>query len=254
MPAAQAIPAAGPAAPPGHPYAPVALAPGGVVVELYPADSPYLNADRIHEAEIYGSYGGTMPGYLVNIHNTSIEFHAGNGKLNTGTCVILVASGGHHKLNIFGEGAAMTSYFASRGISTVLLRNRLRSDGYEPKTDGVYDLQQAIKLVRAYAKDWNLDPQKIGVLGFSAGAELCAGAALYYEDFDTANDTADNSLAEVSSRPDFNGLIYPGPSPFYFAFPDPPEIPADSPPPFSLVGDGATGFMRFGPRNTSRRC
>ncbi|MCF3650212.1 alpha/beta hydrolase [Synoicihabitans lomoniglobus] len=237
VPAAMGIPTAGPAAAPGSPYAPQALAPGGVVMTLFPPDSPYLKPDRIHEAETYGFYGGALPGYLVNIHNPSIEFHAGNGELNTGTAIILVAGGGHNKLNIFGEGSAMIPYFGSRGISTILLRNRLRSDGYDPKTDGVHDLQQAVKLVRAHAEQWNIDPNKIGVLGFSAGAELCAAASLYYDEFDAKNDMPENPLAKISSRPDFNGLVYPGPSPFFFAFEDQPSIPADSPPAF-FTGPG----------------
>ena len=105
-------------------------------------------------------------------------------------------------------------YFYNYGINTVILRNRLRSDGYEPKIDGVNDALQAIKLVRAYAKEWKLDPNKIGIMGFSAGAELAAAATLKWEEFDRQNDRPDNPLAKVSARPDFAGIIYPGPSPF----------------------------------------
>lgn len=74
--------------------------------------------------------------------------------------------------------------FFNYGVNTVILRNRLRRDGYNPQTDAVYDALQAIRMVRAYAKDWNLDPHKIGVMGFSAGAELTAAAAVLYGDFD----------------------------------------------------------------------
>lgn len=222
------VPAPGPAT--DAPYAPQAIVPGGVVIPLYPPDSPFLNMERINEAETYGSYSPPFVGYIVNIHNPSIEFHAANGALNTGTAIIVAAGGGHNNLNIMGEGADTVAYFSSHGISTILLRNRLRSDGYEPKTDGVYDIQQAIKLVRAYAGNWNIDPNKIGVLGFSAGAELCAASALFYEDFDSANNGKDNPLAQVSSRPDFAGLIYPGPSPFFMG--GSPDIPRDAPPSF----------------------
>lgn len=228
LPLPQDLPA--PALATDAPYEPQTILPGGVVVPLYPPDSPYLNAARINEAEVYKSYNPPFLGYIVNIHNPSIEFHAGNGEVNTGTVVIIAPGGGHNVLNLVGEGADVVPYFTRRGISAVILRNRLRSDGYEPGTDGVHDLQQAVKLVRAHAADWNLDPNKIGVLGFSAGAELCAGAALEYEAFDAANDTADNPLAKVSSRPDFVGLVYPGPSPF--AFGGEAAIPRDAPPAF----------------------
>lgn len=228
LPAQQDIPMAGPEM--DGPYAPRAIVPGGVIVPLYPKDSPMLNLARVHEAEVYGSYSPPVLGYIVNIHNPSIEFHAGHGSLNTGVAIILAAGGGHKVLNIVGEGSNMVGYFASRGISTILLRNRLRRDGYEPKTDGVYDMQQAIKLVRAYAGEWNIDPEKIGVLGFSAGAELSAGAGLFYEDFDVAQNQTGNPLSDISSRPDFSGLVYPGPSPFFND--DEVTIPRDAPPVF----------------------
>ena len=69
-------------------------------------------------------------------------------------------------------------FFYNYGVNTVILRNRLRRDGYNPKTDAVYDAQQAIRLVRAHAKEWRIDPNRIGIMGFSAGAELAAPAAI----------------------------------------------------------------------------
>lgn len=222
------IPAPGPET--DQPYQPQPIVQGGVVVPLYPPDSPYLDQERIHEAEEYGSYSPPHLGYIVNIHNPSIEFHPGNGALNTGVAVILAAGGGHNNLNVVGEGADIVPFLNSHGINAIILRNRLRSDGYDPKTDGVYDAQQAVKLTRAYANRWNLDPRRIGIIGFSAGAELASSAALDFEAFDARNDMPGNPLAKVSSRPDFIGLVYPGPSPF--AFGGDATIPRDHPPAF----------------------
>src|SRR5687767_15713090 len=58
-----------------------------------------------------------------------------------------------------------------RSVNTVILRNRLRRDGYKPQVDAVNDALQAIRLVRAHAKQWNIDPNKIGIMGFSARSE-----------------------------------------------------------------------------------
>lgn len=80
-------------------------------------------------------------------------------------------------------------------------------------TDAVWDTQQAIRIVRSHALEWGIDPQKIGVVGFSAGAELAAAASLEYAAFDDAH-SADDPLARFTSRPDFTGLVYPGPTPF----------------------------------------
>ncbi|HEY8993439.1 MAG TPA: alpha/beta hydrolase [Lacunisphaera sp.] len=212
------------------PYVPLPLIPGGVVVPLYPPDSPYLNADKIREPEEYHRYEPSRLGYIVHIHNPSIEFHPSKGGINTGATIILAAGGGHNTLGVGGESIDEVYFFALQGINTVILRNRLRSDGYDPKVDGVNDALQAIKLVRAYAKEWHLDPDKIGIMGFSAGAELVAGASLYWEDFDRTNDRPENPLAKISSRPDFAALIYPGPSPFSQGAS--PAIPRRAPPAF----------------------
>jgi acetyl esterase/lipase len=228
LPAAMGIPAPGPKT--DAPYAPQPILPGGVVIPLYPPDSPYLNKAKITEPEKYGFYSQNEIGYIVSIHNPSIEFHAGDGKLNTGAAIILAAGGGHKTLNVGGEGADEVFYFSNYGINTIILRNRLRSDGYEPKTDGVNDALQAIKMVRAYAKEWKIDPNKIGIVGFSAGAELAAAATLQWADFDKKNDVPGNPFAKVSSRPDFAGLIYPGPS--QFSRGGTPVIPRDIPPSF----------------------
>ena len=60
----------------------------------------------------------------------------------------------------------------------------MRRDGYNAQTDAVYDAQQAIRLVRSRAAEWGIDPKKIGVIGFSAGAELVAPAAVFFEQFE----------------------------------------------------------------------
>jgi acetyl esterase/lipase len=213
-----------------QPYAPLPLVPGGVVVPLYPSDSPYLNAEKVREPEEYHSYEPSRLGYIVHIHNPSIEFHPSKGGINTGTTIILAAGGGHQTLGVGGESIDEVHFFALHGINTVILRNRLRSDGYDPKVDGVNDALQAIKLVRAYAKEWKIDPNRIGIMGFSAGAELAAAATLQWTEFDHKNDVPTNPLAKISSRPDFSALIYPGPSPFSRG--GTPAIPRDMPPAF----------------------
>ncbi len=213
-------------------YRPQAILPGGVVLPLYPPGSPHLKAERVHEAEQY-SLSRSVPGRIssiVNIHNPSIEVHTVDGGMNTGTTIILAAGGGHNTLNVGTESADFVPYFFNYGINTVILRNRLRRDGYNPQTDAVRDALQAIRLVRARAKEWNLDPQRIGIMGFSAGAELSAPAAVQYADFDRQNQAPEDPLAGVSSRPDFTVLLYPGPTPFA-RDPETP-IPPDAPPSF----------------------
>ena len=150
---------------------------------------------------------------IVNIHNPSVEIHPVDKGINTGALVILVPGGGHNTLNVGTEGADFVHFFYNYGVNTAILRNRLRKDGYVAETDAVYDAQQAIRLVRKRAAEFGIDPRKIGMMGFSAGAEIAASAALQYEAFAKAHGGSD-PLAGVSARPDFAGLVYPGPTPF----------------------------------------
>jgi endo-1,4-beta-xylanase len=206
---------------------------GGVVVTLYPPGSPFLKTVRVREAEEY-NMSQAVPGRIgsiVNIHNPSIEIHTVDRGINTGAAVILAAGGGHNTLNVGSEGADFVPFFYNYGVNTVILRNRLRRDGYNPQTDEVYDALQAVRLVRAHAKEWSIDPNKIGIVGFSAGAELAAPAAVLFGDFDKKNGSPSDPLAGISSRPDFVGLIYPGPTPFARNR-TPPPIPRNVPPAF----------------------
>ena len=218
------------------PYVPQPILQGGLVIPLYPGNSPSLKADRVREAEQY-NLSKAVPGRInsiVNIHNPSIEVHTVEGGLNTGAAVILAAGGGHNTLNVGSESADFIPYFYNYGVNTVILRNRLRRDGYNVQADAVNDALQSIRLVRAHAKEWNIDPNKIGIMGFSAGAELAAPAALFFEEFDKKNNESTAALAGVSSRPDFIALVYPGPTPF--ARGGTPNIPRNTPPAFITCG------------------
>ncbi len=222
------------------PFKPEIIVPGGLVLPLFPPDSPLLKHERLHEAERYNTASGGKGAItnVINIHNPSIEVHlAAKDAANTGTAVIVVPGGGHKILWVGPEGADYVPYFAKLGVSTIILRNRLRVDGYEPTTDAVNDAFQAIRIVRAHAAEWNLDPARIGMVGFSAGAELSAPATLFFDEFAKNHGEAADPLAKISPRPDFVGVIYPGPTPFTKA----PEtaIPVNVPPSFiACAGSG----------------
>lgn len=198
---------------------PKPIVPGGVVLPLYPPDSPLLHKDRIGEPEVWNtskSVAGRVNS-IVNIHNPSIEIHTVEPGINTGTAVILIAGGGHNTLNVGTESADFVPFFYNYGVNTVILRSRLRRDGYDPQTDEVNDALQAVRLVRQHAAEYHIDPHRIGIMGFSAGGELAAAAAV--------------RLDGAESRPDFVALVYPGPSPFATGRVAPP-VPPNAPPAF----------------------
>jgi acetyl esterase/lipase len=233
-PAPIGVPIPGPST--NAPYAPQPILPGAIVVPLFPPGSPFLKAERVHEGEKYNMREG-VPGRIesiVSIHDPSIEVHVVDSNRNTGAAVILMAGGGHTTLNVGPEGADFVPFFYNYGVNTVILRNRLRVDGYDVQKDEVSDALQSIRLVRSYAKEWNIDPNKIGIMGFSAGGELAAPAAVLYEDFDKKNSAPGDALAGISSRPDFVCLVYPGPTPFSRNRTAPP-IPRNAPPTFVVT-------------------
>jgi acetyl esterase/lipase len=235
LPAPLAVPSPGPAT--DAPYTPLPILPGGIVIPLYPAGSAFLKMDRVREPEQY-NMSQTVPGRInsiINIHNPSIEIHPVDRGLNIGAAVILVAGGGHNTLNVGSESADFVPFFYNYGVNTIILRNRLRHDGYNPQVDAVNDALQSTRLVRAYAKQLNIDPNKIGIMGFSAGAELATAAAVLFNDFDKKNSEPGDPLTGITSRPDFVGVIYPGPSPFAHNRSAPP-IPRDVPPAFVVCG------------------
>ena len=176
-----------PAADGGAPFAPEPALPGGQVLPLWPPGSPFLDSARVHEPEEYNpNAAGSVPDGVINqvrgVHNPSMEVHLAQG--GGGAAVIVVPGGGHNVLNLAGGGTNFVPFFQNYNVSTIVLRPRLRIDRYNMTTDAVFDAQQAIRIVRAHAEEWGLDPHKIGMLGFSAGAELTAAAALEYDAFD----------------------------------------------------------------------
>jgi acetyl esterase/lipase len=165
--------------------------------------------------------------WYKNIHNPSLTvFLPPAGKAN-GTAVIVAPGGGHRELVFDPEGVEPARYLASLGITAFALKYRLfRETGspYQPE-HMAQDIRRAMRTVRARAAEWKVDPQRIGVMGWSAGGEVAAMVAYPPVGGDAR---AADPIERVSARPDFQILIYPGP----LGIPD--RIPADAPPLFVL--------------------
>lgn len=121
------------------------------------------------------------------------------------TAVIILPGGGYQHLAIDKEGTKAAQWFNSLGIPAFVLKYRLPSDLImKNKNVGpLQDAQEAVRCVRQNAAKWNIDPNKIGILGFSAGGHLAAALSTHYDD------KVYESAYKVSARPDFSLLIYP---------------------------------------------
>ena len=149
---------------------------------------------------------------IVNVHNPSITPYLPDAKTATGTAVIICPGGGHQKLCVGHEGFALAEWFRDHGIAAFVLKYRLsREPGstYTLEGDAMNDARRAIRTVRSRATEWNIKPDRIGMLGFSAGGELAAYSAMKS---DAGNAASSDPIEKSASRPDFQALIYPGKS------------------------------------------
>ena len=146
---------------------------------------------------------------INNVHNPSITPYI-PAKNTSGVALIIAPGGGHQDLWMDHEGYNPAHWFRDKGIATFILKYRLARDSnstYTIERDELADIQRAIRLVRSRAKEWHIDTAKIGVMGFSAGGEVAALAAMR---FDYGNTTSPDVIEQASSYPNFQALIYPG--------------------------------------------
>lgn len=144
---------------------------------------------------------------ISDVSEPTLTFYPAPTDNNSGTTIIVNPGGGYNILAYNLEGTEICKRFNSFGINCVLVKYRVpRREGLEKHTAPLQDLQRAIAYTRSHANEWKIDPNRIGVMGFSAGAHLAAVASNSYaertypqvDNFDNAN-----------LRPDFCILIYP---------------------------------------------
>ena len=153
---------------------------------------------------------------LYNVHNPSlVPFLPAKAKA-TGCAVIIAPGGGHMQHTIDREGYDLAKFLADRGIAAFVLKYRLARDAanargttqpYTVNDHAAADGSRAVRLIRARAAEWNVKPDRIGIMGFSAGGEVALLAAARH---DAGKADAADLVDRVSSRPDFFAPIYPG--------------------------------------------
>ncbi len=181
------------------------------VIYLWPAGSTTLKGAE--EKEIT-TPENVKPGDRVNsvknVHNPSIEVWLPPADKAVGTGVIVAPGGGHRQLVIGSEGTDIAKWLNEMGVAAFVLKYRLAfTPNYQYTVEGeaLADTQRSIRTVRARANEFNIKPERIGVLGFSAGGAL---AALVDIRFDRGNSASADKIEQASCRPDFVGLVYPG--------------------------------------------
>ncbi|MDG2170571.1 MAG: alpha/beta hydrolase [Opitutales bacterium] len=171
---------------------------------------------------------------LSNIHKPSITVYLPPEEVATGAAVVVIPGGGFRSNWITHEGYRVADWLASHGIAAFVLKYRLERDlgsDYSTLEHSLADAQRAIRTVRSRASEWSVDPERVGVIGFSAGGVLSGLAATHFDKpVNNRIDTIDNQ----SAKPAFVGLVYG--SPFGSSGSWNAEIRKDMPPVFLIAG------------------
>jgi acetyl esterase/lipase len=175
---------------------------GQPVIPLYKGEIP--NSTGYLRKEIKFDRGNNIDGYL-NVSVPDITMFAPLPGTANGTAVLICPGGGYAAVGFRGEGINIAEEFNKHGITAFVLKYRLPSDSImiDKSIGPLQDAQQAIKIIRERSKEWGIDPDKVGIMGFSAGGHLASTEATHYNDPYIQNDNHTNL------RPDFLILVYP---------------------------------------------
>ena len=185
--------------------APRQAPPKPAALELWPGKIPGETGDPLEEKFTPGEKG---PKRVDSVGKPKVEVYRPSKEKDTGAAIVVAPGGGYRMLAFEHEGTMVADWLTSIGVTCVLLTYRVpQRPGDGENKCPLMDAQRAIRLTRANAAAWGIDPARVGIMGFSAGGHLAANAAANpdrpaYEPQDDAD--------KQSCRPDFAVLIYPG--------------------------------------------
>ncbi len=169
--------------------------------------------------------------YISNVHNPSVTVYLPEKSKATGAAVLILPGGGHRILVMGSEGREPAEFFNRMGIAAIVLKYRLARDTISPYKLDVHapqDALRAMRLIRSKVSDWGIDPQRIGMMGFSAGGEVVDMTAFRTE---PGKPNASDVVERQSAKPNFIILVYPGPLGV------PSSISKDAPPAFLVAAN-----------------
>lgn len=186
-------------------------APGHIILDLWPQGAPGAEPNPAPEANTTTANDRLVAGRPVirlgNVSHPTITLYQADTNPD-GKAVVVFPGGSYKILAIDLEGTEVCEWLNSIHITCVLLKYRVPNTGPYPKSPvALQDAQRALGIVRQHAAEWHINPDRIGVLGFSAGAHLAAALSTH---FDQRIYQPVDSADQLSCRPDFQVIIYPG--------------------------------------------
>ncbi len=190
-----------------------------LLISIFSSD--YINSQNF----ILPLWEGTAPNYKASNENEEV-FIGDNKELiknvqkpdiavflpakehATGEAVVICPGGGYWVLAYRWEGTDVARALNAKGIAAIVLKYRLpvSNNSIERHKSPLLDAKRAMRLVRSHAKEWNIESNKIGIMGFSAGGHLASTLSTH---FDSGNSDSKDAVERLSCRPDFSILIYP---------------------------------------------
>jgi len=196
--------------------------PAPQIVPLWPNGAPGFESrkDLPEEARDY---------WVRNINNPTITVFLPPADKANGTAVVVAPGGGFRELVYENEGVKAAKFLNSIGVAAFVLKYRLPGEKDSPYSmDHVrQDAYRAMRLVRGHASEWEIDPHRIGMMGFSAGGALITMVAYAPGNGDPA---AADPIDRLNGKPDFQILVFPGGN-------VPETIPSDAPPSFLIAAN-----------------
>ncbi len=207
----------------------------GDTVPLWPNGAPGSEAFASKQELVKPPAKANDSTHLSSVHNPSLLVYLPPKDKATGAAMIVAPGGGHQFLSIDTEGTNVAEWLNSVGVAAFVLKYRLAREPestYKVDVHPYSDAQRAIRMLRARSAEWNINPSKIGIMGFSAGGEVAVMAATR---FDAGKPDSADPIERQSSRPDYQILIYPG------IRADSVQVTKDTPPTFMLAADNDRG-------------
>jgi acetyl esterase/lipase len=201
-----------------------------LVVPLWPNGAPGFESRRDEPEVVQG-------GSVANINNPTLTVFLPPKDKANGAGVLIFPGGGFRQVVFNSEGTEPARYWNDLGVAAFVLKYRLPRETNSPYSLDIHprqDGQRAMRLIRSRAAEWNIDPKRIGIEGFSAGGEM---ASLLVYSPPEGDPNAPDPIDRLDCSTAFQVVIYPGP----LGIPD--KIASDAPPAFFLIANDDTGHM-----------
>lgn len=172
------------------------------ILKVWPDKIPgAIESSSVKEDSLRLENGGLR---ISKVSDPTLKIYFPPKEKMNGAAVVICPGGGYARLAIDHEGDSIAVWLNKNGIAGIILKYRLPNDAImKNKSVGpLQDVQEAVRIVRRNAKEWNLNPRKIGVIGFSAGGHLASTISTHFDEKVYESDT-------TSAQPDFSILIYP---------------------------------------------